>query len=235
MTMSLRRIPDRRALDEAAADWIAGRLSRLAAQAPAVFAACGGRSVAGILRSLASRQAVPWHRVHCFMVDERMVAPDHEQSNFRLLRESLLDGLVEDGRLPRANIHPFVLDEAAPELGVARTANELEALGGRFHLALLSAGEDGHVAALFPNHGSVRSRAPLFLTMEDSPKPPPRRMSASRGLLLHSAAALLLFIGEGKRAALARFLDQGVDLESCPAKLVLALPESLVLTDLRAP
>jgi len=74
-------------------------------------------------------------------------------------------------------------------------------LTDKFDLILISSGEDGHVAALFPNHHSVRKQAEYFLTMNDSPKPPPERMTASLSLLKRSTIALVLFYGEGKKDA----------------------------------
>lgn len=229
-TQAVERL-ERAALEERAAAWIASRLLRDAAHGPVVFGACGGRSVEGIFHRLAARTDLPWSAVHVFMVDERVVPADHVDSNFRLLRESLLDPLVAQGRVPPANVHPFEFGTLPDAVAVDRCSAALAGLGGRFHVVLLSAGEDGHVAALFPEHSSIRASDPLHLLFDDAPKPPARRASASRALLERSGAAVLLFAGESKRAALARFQLE-VDTVACPAVLVRSLPECLVLTDL---
>ena len=46
-----------------------------------------------------------------------------------------------------------------------------------FSVVLLSLGEDGHVASLFPE-GSVVDDGPGHILVEDAPKPPPRRLSS---------------------------------------------------------
>ena len=88
---------------------------------------------------------------------------------------------------------------------------------------LLSAGEDGHVGALFPRHHSVEDRHHGFIVMDDSPKPPPGRMTSSLSLMQTASAAVLIFAGEAKREAYARFNDTSCPVADCPAKLVLAI------------
>ena len=47
--------------------------------------------------------------------------------------------------------------------------------------------------------------------MEDSPKPPEKRISISKNFLLKSKVGILLFIGEVKRQAYINFLDEKLD------------------------
>ena len=108
----------------------------------------------------------------------------------------------------------------------------LDALGGRFDAAILAAGEDGHCASLFPRHPSVADPGERFVLVEDSPKPPPRRVSASRRLLERSGLGVVVFYGEGKREALRLFRDASVDVRACPSKLVASIEPSCLVTDL---
>jgi len=232
------RLADRAALDLACAAWLARRLQP--AGRPVVFAACGGRSVGGLLARLAERTDVPWDAVHVFMVDERVVPPQDAESNLRQLHAVLVEPLQARRVLPATNVHPFRFPPASS--GVAEAAaidacnRELQALGGRFDAVLLSAGEDGHVAALFPGHPSIDDPAEGYFRFDDSPKPPASRVSASRALLLRSRAAALVFAGESKRDALAAFMADdeavGLDMRCNPASLVRSLPEWAAFTDL---
>jgi 6-phosphogluconolactonase len=220
-------------VEEAATAAICESIARMGAErGRLILGLCGGRSAEGIFRRLAACPQLPWKQTHLFMVDERMVPLDHPDSNFALARIHLITPLVKAGLLPPENSHPLELNPTDPESGVAKLTKMFDACGDRFDIALLSAGEDGHIAGLYPNHHSIRSNERLFLTMEDSPKPPPNRLTSSRALLGRSRACVLLFMGEAKRAALDRFLSDPIDVESCPAQIVRQIGETHVFTDL---
>lgn len=191
----------------------------------------GGRSVAGVFEAMRG-EAVDWTRVHFFMVDERLVPIDHPDSNFRLLMEHLVSPLVREGRMPAGNAHPFLLDASVPDRGVCAYEGVLAEHGFRFDVILLSAGEDGHVGGLFPDHHSFGDTHHGFLVLDDSPKPPPDRMTSSLSLLMTAEAAVLVFSGPAKGGAFRNFSDASVPASRCPAKLVVGLKNAAVYTDL---
>lgn len=205
----------------------------LARRPLAVVAVPGGRSAAAVFRAMLAED-LDWRRVHFFVVDERLVPLAHPDSNFALLHENLVAPLSRAGRIDPGNAHPFVLDAAGAGRAAERYERELGAFGLRYDVVLLSAGEDGHVGALYPRHHSVEDPRHGFIVMDDSPKPPPGRMSSSASLVRSASAAVLLFVGESKRGAWARFNDERGGVVECPAKLVRAIPDTAVLTDLDA-
>jgi len=196
----------------------------LTAKNAAVLAVPGGRSVAAIFASL-RQQEVPWGRLHIFLLDERLVPADHEDSNFRLVREHL--ATVS----PAEMLHPFRYHPEDPQKGVAEYTAELQRYGGRFDIILASSGEDGHIASLFPRHPSIRNPAGTFILVNDAPKPPPARMSASRALIGQADTGVVLFLGSTKAQALRNALDARVAVDDCPAKIVMELQHCTVLTD----
>lgn len=219
-------------LEKGAADIISQFLKKLLLdQGAVVFSIPGGRSVTGIFEQLGKKN-VSWEKIHIFMVDERLVPLNHPQSNFKLARERFIDKLLSRGDLPRRNVHPFIMDQSKPDFGTSDYGQELERLGGCHDLVLLSSGEDSHVAALFPEHHSILDESPSYIVFHDSPKPPRGRMSISPRLLMKSRIAVLLFKGEAKRAAYAKFQDERLTPRLCPAKLVLSVEDSYILTDL---
>jgi 6-phosphogluconolactonase len=191
----------------------------------------GGRNVVKIFQAM-QREQVDWRRVHFFVVDERLVPVDHPDSNFKLLQDHLIAPLAQAGRIASSNAHPFVLDPASADRGVESYERVLADHGFRYDIVLLSSGEDGHVGALYPHHHSIDDPHHGFIVMDDSPKPPPGRMTSSRSLMQTADAAVLLFVGEGKREAYEKFSDAQCPVADCPAKLVLAAKDATVFTDL---
>ena len=175
---------------------------------------------------------IEWRKVHLFMVDERLVSIDHIDSNFRLANETFIDELVQEEKLPFDNIHAFNYDKNASDFGIRGYQEELEQYGSHFDIVLLSSGEDGHIAAIFPNHYSFEDEGEYFISTTNSPKPPASRMSSSRNLIGRSSAAIILFMSETKRVALTTFNDSSIGSKSCPAKIVLDIVDSYVVSDL---
>lgn len=217
----------KRAQLDAKAAWILAEAIRtlLDSKSTVIVAVPGGRSVTGIFQNLA-KDDVDWRRVHLFMVDERLVPLDDPECNFRLVAESLGE------TVPAASLHPFVYDAAAEDKGVGEYERQLVQLGGRFDVVLVSSGEDGHIASLFPNHQATAVDGKRFILLDDSPKPPLGRMSATPALIAASQVGLLLFFGAGKSLALKNFFNTELSVSECPAKLIRTLPQHYILTDL---
>jgi len=132
-----------------------------------------GGSVAEAFFPVLAEADLDWTRADVFWEDERAVAPDHVDSNYGFARRSLL-GWVS----PRVHRMP---GEAA-DLAAAASAYEREMRGSladpaRLDLALLGMGPDGHVCSLFPGHSALREASRWVVAIEDSPKPPPARIT----------------------------------------------------------
>lgn len=218
-------------LRRAAADMCGKIRTALASKDSVNVAVPGGRSVAKIFESMRA-ETVDWTRVHFFLVDERLVPLDHPDSNFRLLMEHLVSPLVREGRMSPANVHPFILDSSVPDRGAGAYEQILKDHGARFDVVLLSAGEDCHVGALFPGHHSFADSHHGYIVMEDSPKPPPGRMTASLSLVMSAQAAVILIVGKEKRTAYRKFRDASIPASGCPAKLVVGMKDATLFTDL---
>ena len=184
----------------------------------------GGTSVSGIFDHLVA-QDLPWDRIHLFLVDDRLVSIKHKDSNSHVLKP-FYQVLAED------NIHLFNFKPKKKDKGLTDYRSALKKLGGRIDFALLSSGEDGHVASLYPQHPSIYSNAAYFQLVDDSPKPPKKRMSMSPLLLMQAKAGMVVFFGEGKRTAFEHFQDRYRTVRDCPAKIVLRMKEHYVVTDL---
>ena len=116
-----------------------GRLLRAAQQEQDMVSLLlpGGSSPAALLPLLAE-QELDWRALRISPTDERWVAADAPQSNWRLLYSGLPQAFVLD---PRQAEH---IEQAAQNWG------EQVASWAPFSAVLLGMGEDGHVASLFP-------------------------------------------------------------------------------------
>ena len=121
----------------------------------------GGRSVVPLYDALSHIPTTVWRKVHIFLVDERQVPLEDEESNFNLAYHYL------HWRVPDSNFHPYHYDK-----GVDVYNKFFKKHAKKFDILILSSGEDGHIGALYPNHHSILSNKEGFFSMDDSPKPP---------------------------------------------------------------
>ncbi|AEJ60783.1 6-phosphogluconolactonase [Spirochaeta thermophila DSM 6578] len=215
-----------------AAEWIAEVLALYRPEPHLVVGLPGGRSVVPVLEALRQREDLPWERCVFFLVDERCVPSGSPERNYTLLEQVFFGPLMEKGWITEDQVHPYEYHEEEADWGLEAYERVLRGYREGFHLVVLGAGEDGHVASLFPRHPSIWDDSPFYIQVEEAPKPPPRRVSASKTLLESSEACLLLFMGEGKREAYRRFLDPELPLADCPAKLAFEVDRLAVGTDL---
>ncbi|KAL3097410.1 hypothetical protein niasHS_003858 [Heterodera schachtii] len=119
-----------------------------------------------------------------FPVDERLVSVDSEESNAGTLLRLL----------------PDKFREKRFEQQLRVLSPQLDANGWPvFDLLLLGLGPDGHTCSLFPGHPLLKEESVWIAPIDDSPKPPPRRITVTIPLL--NAAANLAFIANGASKA----------------------------------
>ncbi len=196
-------VPSESLAQEAAA-WMARNLQDALASRPrASLALSGGGTPVPAYRALAAMK-LPWERVDIYFVDERFVPPDHADSNYGMVEETLLEPL----RLPASQV--FRMQGEREDRDAA--ARDYEAtLPPVLDVVLLGMGPDGHTASLFPGHPALEERERRVLAVV-GPKPPPWRMTLTLPVLLSARAVLNLVAGEGKRDAVRRALAGDVSL-----------------------
>ncbi|MCX7108769.1 MAG: 6-phosphogluconolactonase [Proteobacteria bacterium] len=153
------------------------------------------------------REQIDWGSLHVFLADERFLPSGHPDSNFRMIRETLIDPLAAEGRgvvkLPACNIHPMPTDGTVEDSAIRYEAGLKGFFGEsppRFDLIVLGMGPDGHTASLFPSH--IHPKGPWVLPVHNSPKPPPTRLSLSLEIINQSRHVFFLVTGRDKAEAL---------------------------------
>ena len=153
----------------------------------------GGQSVLGLYKIL-SKSNSSWDKWHIYIGDERFLPVGHKDRNDRVIKKVWLDG----SKIPKKNIH-FI----KAELGLINARVEYENKIKRikkFDIVLLSMGEDGHIASLFPGH--IHPKRQLVVVEKNSPKPPKERISMSYKQLNKANHVFKLIIGESKQESI---------------------------------
>jgi 6-phosphogluconolactonase len=168
------------------------------------FAASGGETARRCYERLAddAGSQIDWWKVDVYWGDERCVPLDHPDTNYRLVRESLL------ARVGAVNANYPMRCEEGPDPYQLRLG-EL----GRIDLIHLGLGPDGHTASLFPGSPALDADPGRLVVMNDdsSGRNPYRRMTLTFAGIERARQVLVTVAGKGKREALAR-VAAGEDL-----------------------
>jgi 6-phosphogluconolactonase len=150
--------------------------------------------------------------VELWWIDERCVPPADGRSNYRTIRESLLDSLSR----PPAQIHR-IRSELEPEKAAAEYDAALD--GVTLDLALMGIGPDGHTASLFPNAPTLDETERRAVAAEAGMEPFVPRVTMTRPVLGIARTMVYLATGEGKADAVkSAFADE--PSPATPASLV---------------
>lgn len=175
-------------------------------RAPTWVLAGGTTPVAGHRAIVANHaDAVDWRQVTYLIGDERFVPPNDAHSNWRRVREDLLDPLaVPASRWLTPDLRLSIEDGAVDYGKRLRQLPELSSGRPRLDHVWLGIGEDGHTLSLFPGHPSAEVRGTLVMPIYDAPKPPPARITLSLDALEGALTCLVLALGAGKADAVGR-------------------------------
>lgn len=190
---------------EGAAAFVAP-LAENCAQAQGRFtvALSGGSTPRRLYQLLASAPhagRLAWDRWHIFWSDERCVPPDHQESNYRMAKETLLDHVP----IPSSQVHR-IRGEATPQLAAQEYEDLLRQIFQTttpvFDLILLGIGEDGHTASLFPGTTALREEKRLVVA-NWVPHLQAYRITFTL-LLITIASTISFLVTDGSKAAVIR-------------------------------
>jgi len=162
----------------------------------------GGRSVLNTYKILSNSKS-DWSKWHIYLGDERCVPVGDKDRNDCMINRTWL----ECSLIPHKNIH-FIHAELGPSDGALHYEKTLSNVGS-FDVVLLSMGEDGHIASLFPDHLYDESKDIVFEL--NAPKYPKERISMSYSRLNQASYVFKIISGASKQNALEAW-TQGKDL-----------------------
>lgn len=211
MSVTAETYPDTAALVVAAGDRLVGAINHaIAARDKALIVLTGGGTGIGLLKRVAENStSVDWTKVHLFWGDERFVPRDDDERNEKQARDALLDHID----IPPGNVHPMSAsdgdfgDNLAAAVQAYRGVLAANAEPGHtapdFDVHLLGMGGEGHINSLFPHSPAVLEAQRLVVGVEDSPKPPPQRITLTLPAIQLAREVWLVVSGDSKADAVA--------------------------------
>ena len=161
--------------------------------------------------SLAER--VAWDRVALYFGDERCVPPDAEESNYRMVREALLQHVP----ISSASVHRMEGERADAD-AAARDYERL--LPDALDILLLGMGEDGHTASLFPHSPALAERARRVVAVH-RPAPARSRITITPPVIEAADTVIVLVAGADKASTVARAIEGAYVPDELPIQLAL--------------
>ncbi|HVR84132.1 MAG TPA: 6-phosphogluconolactonase [Planctomycetota bacterium] len=209
-------VKDRAELRRVAAEVLARKIqAAVQARGRCTIALSGGSTPGPVYQELGDSdlaRKVPWSQLEIYFADERAVPIDDPESNYRLVKETLLRS------------HPEVLGQVfrmpadAPDRNQAakryarRLPDPLDLLG-------LGMGPDGHTASLFPGSAALDEMEQRVVAVR-APKPPAERMTITPAVIERARAIIVIVSGAEKAPMLARALSGDPDPKTVPAQLL---------------
>ncbi|TAH34366.1 MAG: 6-phosphogluconolactonase [Planctomycetota bacterium] len=198
----------------------------IAARGSFFVALAGGSTPRMLYQRLAAAPGVRFRRWQIFFGDERCVPPDHLDSNYRMVKEALLD----PAGIPPELVHriPGEMEPAAAAVQYElELAESFPGAAPRFDLVLLGMGADGHTASLFPGTAALEERERLVRENRVE-KLQAWRVTMTLPLLNAARRVIFLVAGSDKAAALRSVLQPAGGMELPPAARVAPVDGSLL-------
>ena len=164
----------------------------------------GGSTARKSYKVLAECDGIDWSLVDVYVGDERVVPPENEDANQRLIREALLDRVGPAGSFsPMPTELP--LDQCVADY--QRVMSEL-VTGAGIDLIHLGMGPDGHTASLFPGTTTLDAEPGELVAATEDPNGlnPHPRLTLTLPAINSARLAVFTVAGASKADAVARLL-----------------------------
>lgn len=212
MTQVIAKNESQLVAEAAAAEIIKLQNEAIASTGSFHVAVSGGSLVSALRKGLVGNTEAKFGKWKIFFSDERLVKLDDADSNYGLLKKDLLDHIK--GEQPQV----FTVKESLLSESDAVSKDYQDQIVKNipanaqgvpvFDLILLGCGPDGHTCSLFPGHKLLKEETKFVATIEDSPKPPPRRITITFPVLKAAKAIAFVAEGAGKAPVLKQIFEE---------------------------
>jgi len=160
-----------------------------------------GGSIVKFLSEGLPKITTDWKSWKIFLCDERIVPEEDPESTYGLYKTNLLSKLPDF--LPEnflaANTALSSLESGKEYEGRLRRLWSTDSTSPSYGMSdclVLGVGPDGHTCSLFPGHHCLQVTDTWVTNIEDSPKPPPQRITLTYPFI--NKASIILIVGKGK-------------------------------------
>jgi len=210
----------------AAREFLEAATSAVAQKHSFTVALAGGSTPKALYNLLATdpvlRAQLPWDKMHLYFGDERNVAPDHADSNFRMATEALLSKApLKPDQVIRIKGEYKDTERAAQEYEQALRASFKLAAGQfpRFDLVLLGMGNEGHTLSLFPGTKALHQQKRLAVRNWIG-KLYTERITLTAPVVNQAALVIFMVTGADKALALKGVLEGPCEPEQLPSQMI---------------
>ena len=175
-----------------------------------------------LVNDSALRSQVPWDKIHLFFGDERHVAPDHPDSNFRMASEAMISkSPLKPEQVTRIKGEYPDTEQAALEYEKAlREYFQLkDGEYPRFDLVLAGMGNEGHTLSLFPGTKALHADGRMVVRNWIG-KLCTERITLTAPVASNAAQVIFMVTGADKAPALKAVLEGPFEPEQLPAQLL---------------
>jgi 6-phosphogluconolactonase len=175
-----------------------------------------------LVNDAALRSQVPWDKMHLFFGDERHVAPDHCDSNFRMVTEEMISkSPLKPEQVTR--IKGEYPDAKQAALEYQKALREYFKLKDgeypRFDLLLAGMGSEGHTLSLFPGTKALHADGRVIVRNWVG-KLYTERITLTAPAASNAAQIIFMVTGADKALALKAVLEGPYEPEQLPAQLL---------------
>jgi 6-phosphogluconolactonase len=176
-----------------------------------------------ILSEAPHRDTIDWSKVEIFWGDERSVAPDHADSNYRMASEAMLTRLP----IPAERVHRMQAERQDRDKAAQDYQNEIARVFGVsptgeppvFDLILLGMGPDAHTASLFPGTTALKEMS-KWVVPNWVEKFKTFRLTMTRPIINKARQVLFLVAGKDKTDPLLKVFCGPSDPHTYPSQLI---------------